>query len=76
MDEMLAGQIGEGTLVERLKFTRAHGQTATPAPPTPLQVPVRLRRLDLAFNGFRIAVVSDIHLGPPTVARTPSGSSG
>src|SRR5690606_33305372 len=24
----------------------------------------RLRRLDPAFNGFRIAVVSDIHLGP------------
>lgn len=27
-------------------------------------VPVRLRRLDPAFDGFRIAVVSDIHLGP------------
>jgi predicted MPP superfamily phosphohydrolase len=33
-------------------------------PPDLLQVPVRLRRLDSAFNGFRIAVVSDIHLGP------------
>jgi uncharacterized protein len=33
-------------------------------PPEVLQVPVRLRRLDTAFNGFRIAVVSDIHLGP------------
>jgi predicted MPP superfamily phosphohydrolase len=33
-------------------------------PPDLLQVPVRLRRLDPAFNGFRIAVVSDIHLGP------------
>ena len=33
-------------------------------PPNVLQVPVRLRRLDQAFNGFRIAVVSDIHLGP------------
>ena len=31
-----------------------------------LQVPVRLRKLDAAFNGFRIAVVSDIHLGPLT----------
>lgn len=29
-----------------------------------LRVPVRLRRLDPAFSGFRIAVVSDIHLGP------------
>ncbi len=33
-------------------------------PPDLLRVPVRLRRLDPAFNGFRIAVVSDIHLGP------------
>ena len=33
-------------------------------PPDLLQVPVRLRRLDPAFNGFRVAVVSDIHLGP------------
>ncbi|MBO0680747.1 metallophosphoesterase [Mycolicibacterium sp. S2-37] len=33
-------------------------------PPDLLQVPVRLRRLDPAFNGYRIAVVSDIHLGP------------
>jgi len=35
-------------------------------PPDLLQVPVRLRKLDPAFNGFRIAVVSDIHLGPLT----------
>jgi uncharacterized protein len=33
-------------------------------PPDVLQMPVRLRRLDPAFNGFRIAMVSDIHLGP------------
>ena len=33
-------------------------------PPDLLRVPVDLRRLDPAFNGFRIAVVSDIHLGP------------
>jgi uncharacterized protein len=33
-------------------------------PPDLLRVPVRLRKLDPAFNGFRIAVVSDIHLGP------------
>ncbi|MBS1692849.1 MAG: metallophosphoesterase [Actinobacteria bacterium] len=32
--------------------------------PDLLQVPVRLRRLDQAFDGYRIAVVSDIHLGP------------
>ncbi len=32
--------------------------------PDVLQVPVQLRRLDAAFRGFRIAVVSDIHLGP------------
>jgi uncharacterized protein len=35
-------------------------------PPDLLQVPVRLRKLDPAFNGFRIAVVSDIHVGPLT----------
>lgn len=33
-------------------------------PPDLLHVPVRLRRLDAAFQDFRIAVVSDIHLGP------------
>ncbi|MGD9619825.1 MAG: metallophosphoesterase [Mycolicibacterium sp.] len=33
-------------------------------PPNLLRVPVRLNRLDPAFDGFRIAVVSDIHLGP------------
>jgi predicted MPP superfamily phosphohydrolase len=32
--------------------------------PDLLRVPVRLRRLDPAFAGYRIAVVSDIHLGP------------
>ncbi|GAB1508164.1 metallophosphoesterase [Actinophytocola sp. KF-1] len=33
-------------------------------PPDLLRVPVRLPKLDTAFTGFRIAVVSDIHLGP------------
>ncbi|MFB1295356.1 metallophosphoesterase [Mycobacterium sp. pW049] len=33
-------------------------------PPDVLRIPVRLPSLDPAFNGFRIAVVSDIHLGP------------
>ena len=33
-------------------------------PPDLLPLSVRLRRLDPAFRGFRIAVVSDIHLGP------------
>ncbi|MDY6999339.1 MAG: metallophosphoesterase [Actinomycetota bacterium] len=32
--------------------------------PELLQVPLRLARLDPALNGFRIAVVADIHLGP------------
>jgi predicted MPP superfamily phosphohydrolase len=32
-------------------------------PPDLLRVPVRLPKLDPAFNGFRIAVVSDIHIG-------------
>ena len=40
------------------------GAATALGPPDLLQVPVRLRRLDPAFRGFRIAVVSDIHLGP------------
>ena len=40
------------------------GTASALGPPNLLQVPVRLRTLDPAFNGFRIAVVSDIHLGP------------
>jgi uncharacterized protein len=40
------------------------GMVSALGPPDVLRVPVRLRRLDPAFNGFRIAVVSDIHLGP------------
>ena len=42
------------------------GAATALGPPDLLQVPVRLPRLDRAFNGFRIAVVSDIHLGPLT----------
>jgi hypothetical protein len=33
-------------------------------PPDLLRVPIRLPKLNPAFDGFRIAVVSDIHLGP------------
>ena len=40
------------------------GAATALGPPDLLQLPVRLRRLDPAFRGFRIAVVSDIHLGP------------
>ena len=40
------------------------GAASALGPPDLLRVPVRLRRLDPAFNGFRIAVVSDVHLGP------------
>ena len=40
------------------------GAATALGPPEVLRVPVSLRRLDPAFNGFRIAVVSDIHLGP------------
>jgi len=41
-----------------------YGAATALGPPQMLQVPVRLGRLDPAFRGFRIAVVSDIHLGP------------
>lgn len=40
------------------------GAATALGPPRIVQVPVRLSRLDAAFSGFRIAVVSDIHLGP------------
>jgi predicted MPP superfamily phosphohydrolase len=40
------------------------GAATALGPPQVLQIPVRLRRLNPAFNGFRIAVVSDVHLGP------------
>ncbi|MBU8824938.1 metallophosphoesterase [Mycolicibacterium goodii] len=40
------------------------GASIALGPPKLLQVPVRLGRIDPAFNGFRIAVVSDVHLGP------------
>jgi predicted MPP superfamily phosphohydrolase len=40
------------------------GAVTALGPPDLLRVPVRLRRLDPALRGFRIAVVSDIHLGP------------
>jgi predicted MPP superfamily phosphohydrolase len=62
----------------RMFLARASAVTATAAsvglvgygamtalgPPDLLRVPVRLRKLDPAFDGFRIALVSDIHLGP------------
>ncbi|KUI35321.1 metallophosphatase [Mycobacterium sp. IS-1496] len=40
------------------------GAATAVGPPNVLNVPVRLRRLDPAFAGFRVAVVSDVHLGP------------
>jgi predicted MPP superfamily phosphohydrolase len=40
------------------------GMASALGPPDVLRLPVRLRRLDPALNGFTIAVVSDIHLGP------------
>ena len=41
-----------------------YGAVTALGPPDLLRVPVRLRKLDPAFDGFRIALVSDIHLGP------------
>jgi predicted MPP superfamily phosphohydrolase len=40
------------------------GAVTATGPPDLLRVPVRLPRLAPEFKGFRIAVVSDIHLGP------------
>jgi uncharacterized protein len=41
-----------------------YGAATALGPPDVLRVPIRLPNLDPAFAGFRIAVVSDIHLGP------------
>jgi predicted MPP superfamily phosphohydrolase len=41
-----------------------YGAATALGPPDLLRVPVRLRRLDPALRGYRIAVVADIHLGP------------
>nr|WP_042196136.1 metallophosphoesterase [Kibdelosporangium sp. MJ126-NF4]CEL22427.1 FIG00761799: membrane protein [Kibdelosporangium sp. MJ126-NF4]CTQ89282.1 FIG00761799: membrane protein [Kibdelosporangium sp. MJ126-NF4] len=41
-----------------------YGATTALGPPEITTVPVPIRRLDPSLNGFRIAVVSDIHLGP------------
>lgn len=41
-----------------------YGTTVAMSPPTVTRVPVTLRRLDPAAAGFRIALISDLHLGP------------
>lgn len=40
------------------------GAATALGPPDVVRVPVRLRNLDPTLSGFRVAVVSDIHLGP------------
>ena len=40
------------------------GMVQALGPPDLKRVPIRLRKLPASMNGFRIAVVSDIHLGP------------
>ncbi|WP_155356517.1 metallophosphoesterase [Acrocarpospora macrocephala] len=46
--------------------TVGYGMRTALGDPIIERVPVRLARLDPRMNGFRIAVVSDIHLGPLT----------
>ena len=41
-----------------------YGMTKALGPPDLKRVPVRLAKLPASMDGFRIAVVSDIHLGP------------
>lgn len=41
-----------------------HGMSVALGPPTVTRVPIALRKLDPRAAGFRIALVSDIHLGP------------
>lgn len=56
-----AGAVAAGAASVGLVGT---GMVSALGPPDVLRVPVRLRRLDPAFDGFRIAVISDVHLGP------------
>ncbi|NRN68948.1 Metallophosphoesterase [Kibdelosporangium sp. 4NS15] len=53
----IAGGITAGGIV-------GYGATKALGAPELSTVPVPIRRLDPSLNGFRIAVVSDIHLGP------------
>ncbi|ALG11266.1 metallophosphoesterase [Kibdelosporangium phytohabitans] len=53
----VAGGITAGGIV-------GYGATKALGAPEITSVPVPIRRLDPSLNGFRIAVVSDIHLGP------------
>ena len=56
-----AGAVAAGAASVRLVSV---GTATALGPPELLRVPVRLRDIDSAFHGFRIAVVSDIHVGP------------
>lgn len=40
-----------------------YGMSSALGPPDVVRLPVRLRNLDASMRGFRIAVVSDVHLG-------------
>ncbi|GAA4576666.1 metallophosphoesterase [Planotetraspora kaengkrachanensis] len=53
--------VGVGALA-----TVGYGMTTALGDPVVERVPIRLARLDPRMNGLRIAVVSDIHLGPLT----------
>jgi len=41
-----------------------YGVSVAMGPPTVTHVPMRVRRLDPRVAGFRIALISDVHLGP------------
>ncbi|WP_298181399.1 metallophosphoesterase [Saccharomonospora sp.] len=41
-----------------------YGVSVAMGPPTVTRVPITLRRLDPRVEGFRIALISDVHLGP------------
>lgn len=41
-----------------------YGVSVAMGPPTVTHVPMRVRRLDPRLTGFRIALISDVHIGP------------
>ncbi|KAI6225705.1 hypothetical protein M3Y95_00725300 [Aphelenchoides besseyi] len=45
-------------------FLTGYGVSVTHAPPKVLSVPIKIQNLPSAYNGFSIALLTDIHIGP------------
>jgi predicted MPP superfamily phosphohydrolase len=61
---LFLGRVLAGTAVVTAAATVGYGVTQALGRISPRAVSVRLDRLDPAFDGYRIALLTDIHLGP------------